>query len=493
MNEFVIKLKHTFLLVFSLMIIISCDLKKSDGPYFGNGFRNGWADQTSITIWTRLTKTPEMNSNGTPFIPITRKEHNRLAKLKDIERLHNSQIPQGLMLEDMEGACPGAFGEVNMIYFPQNNPENILETGWSSVDSSKNYTKQWKLKELESNTKYQVKIYSRHGNGFEVSDSIMGSFITPPKKNIKKDIGFSVVSCHDYNRRDSISGHKIYSAMAKDSLDFYVHTGDIEYYDKKNPWAFTEPLMRFKWDRIFALPLQRDFYTKTTSYFMKDDHDVLKNDAYPGMTYGPVSFERGLEIFDKEQFPSNDVTYKTVRWGEYLQVWLLEGRNYRSKNTDSDGPEKTILGVEQKKWLFETIESSDAKYKVIISASPILGPDRPVGKNDNHSNDSYQFEGQEIRDFINKYDNIFVCNGDRHWQYVTHFKSSNLWEFGCGAGTDEHAGGWKPNDVKPEHRFLRVKGGYLMGKVFIENSIAKLKFEHKDVNGKVVHTEIFER
>ena len=85
--------------------------------------------------------------------------------------------------------------------------------------------------------------------------------------------------------------------MAKDNLDFYVHTGDVEYYDKKNPWAFTEPLMHFKWDRIFALPLQRDFFTKTTSYFMKDDHDVLRDDAYPEMTYGAVSFKRGLEIF----------------------------------------------------------------------------------------------------------------------------------------------------------------------------------------------------
>lgn len=480
------------LICFGFLFVVSCKKENPKGPYFGNGFKNGWADQSSITIWTRLTEIPEMKANGKNFIPITNEEQSELAKLSDVETLHKSQIPSGFTLSDMDGACPGSAGEVKLIYFPENEQSERIETAWSKVDEAKNFTWQWKLKNLNAGTKYAVKIYSRKNNLSEVSDSINGTFMTPPKKTTKKDIIFSVVSCHDYNRRDSVSGHKIYPAMAKDNLDFYVHTGDIEYYDKKNPWAFTEPLMRYKWDRLFALPLQRDFFTKTTSYFMKDDHDVLKNDAYPGMTYGSVSFNRGLEIFDKEQFPSNEKTYKTVRWGKDLQVWLLEGRNYRSKNTDKDGPNKTILGSEQKKWLFKTLEESDATYKVIISASPILGPDRPVGKNDNHSNKAYQFEGEEIRNFINQFDNIFMCNGDRHWQYATHFEGTNLWEFGCGSGSDAHAGGWDQNNLRPEHKFLRVKGGYLVGKVFTENDVSKLKFEHRDVNGNIVHTEYFE-
>ena len=81
--------------------------------------------------------------------------------------------------------------------------------------------------------------------------------------------------------------------MLKQDPDFYVHTGDIEYYDKQEPWAMTEELMRFKWDRLFALTLQREFWKQNTSYFMKDDHDALRNDAYPGMSYGTVSWEEG--------------------------------------------------------------------------------------------------------------------------------------------------------------------------------------------------------
>ncbi|MRI01617.1 alkaline phosphatase [Kriegella sp. EG-1] len=362
-----------------------------------------------------------------------------------------------------------------------------------AVDAAKNFTKQWRLTGLKSNTKYVIAIKARKSAKHSSVNSITGTCSTPPNNEVQQKISFGIVSCHDYNRRDTEKGHKIYNALAKDNPDFFIHTGDIEYYDKKNPFAFTEKLMRFKWDRIFALPLQRNFYSNTTSYFMKDDHDTLKDDAFPGTTYGNVTFERGLEIFDKEQFPTNEKTYKTIRWGKDLQIWVLEGRNYRSKNTDPDGPHKVILGKEQKEWLFKTIDASDATFKVIISASPIIGPDRPKGKNDNHSNKAFEHEGNSIREFINKHDNIYMCNGDRHWQYVSHVKDSNLWEFCSGAGSDSHAGGWDQENVKPLHRFLRVKGGYLSGEVYQEADKIKLKFEHKDVDGNVMHQEVFTR
>ncbi|MBN1985615.1 MAG: alkaline phosphatase D family protein, partial [Prolixibacteraceae bacterium] len=251
-------------------------------------------------------------------------------------------------------------------------------------------------------------------------------------------------------------------------------------------------LMRFKWDRIFALPLQRKFWTQVTSYFMKDDHDVLCDDAFPGMNYGTVSWERGLEIFDSEQFPSAEKTYKTIRWGKDLQIWITDGRNFRSKNNIADGPEKTIFGKEQKEWLFKTLQESDATFKVIINANPILGPDRD-SKNDNYANATYSYEGNEIREFLNRFDNVYLCNGDRHWQYVTHFEGTNLWEFSCGAGADMHAGGWDPEDLRPEHRFLRVKGGFLRGEVSRKNGRPQLVFQHYDVDGNIVHEEVFGR
>lgn len=464
---------------------------QTQGPYFGNGVHNGWVDQNSSTIWTRLTEKPEMNWEGQPFMPLTRKQADELAKLKDVALLHSKQIPAGLTLKDMEGACLGAEGEVQLTYYELGNPSIKKQLDWVKVAADKNFTTQWKLTNLSPDTKYVLELSSRSGKGQAIADKIKGEFITPPKKEQQKNINFSVVSCHDYIRKDAPKGHKIYAAMEKDNLDFFVHTGDIEYYDKPNPWAMTQPMMYFKWDRLFALPLQRDFYNNTSSYFMKDDHDALRNDAYPDAFYGPVSFERGLEIFDKEQFPSHDTRYKTIRWGKDLQIWILEGRNYRSKNTDEDGPGKTILGKEQKQWLFNTLKASDASFKVIMTSSPILGPDRPKGKNDNYSNKAFAYEGTQIRNYLNQFDNVFVCTGDRHWQYVSHLEGTNLWEFGCGAGADAHAGGWEQDNVQPEHKFLRVKGGYLIGKVYSDGGNTSIKFQHRDVDGNVVNEVVF--
>jgi phosphodiesterase/alkaline phosphatase D-like protein len=41
-----------------------------------------------------------------------------------------------------------------------------------------------------------------------------------------------------------------------------------------------------------------------------------------------------------------------------------------------DGPEKTILGDEQKIWLMQSLLESDATYKFVITPGPIVGPDK---------------------------------------------------------------------------------------------------------------------
>lgn len=486
----------TLSICIAFLFILSCDQARvsessSAGPYFGNGVHNAWADQHSISLWSRLTRNPELNREGAQFLDVSNELHRALRTSTNLDSLHGLQVPEPLTLEDMEGACPGAPGEVKLVYYPKSKKDALAEIDWSPVDETKNFTIRWHLDDLRAGTEYEVVLYARSGLNEAISDSLMGTFQTAPDASLPEDVSFCIVTCHDYIRRDdSLGGHLIYPAMKKLAPDFLVHAGDIEYYDKPLPYALTEPLMYFKWDRLFALPFQRDFYSSHTTYFMKDDHDVLSDDAYPGMTYGTVSFDRGLEIFDQEMFPQNNVPYKTVQWGKDLQIWLVEGRNFRSKNTDDDGPDKTIWGNEQREWLFATMSASDATFKVLFSPTPILGPDRDK-KRDNYSNSNFKYEGDIIREFLNAQENLFICVGDRHWQYVTHPEGTNLWEFSAGAGADAHAGGWKQEDRRSEHRFLRVQGGFLYGHLLHRNGYANLILTHFDVHGNQVHQEVF--
>ena len=87
--------------------------------------------------------------------------------------------------------------------------------------------------------------------------------------------------------------------MQKLDPDFFVHTGDIEYYDKPQPYADNIDLARFKWNRLYAMPFQRDFHNHTASYFMKDDHDTLRNDCWPGQSYHDLTWEQGLALFPR--------------------------------------------------------------------------------------------------------------------------------------------------------------------------------------------------
>ena len=173
-----------------------------EGTFFGNGFHNGWADQTSIVIWTRLTRNPELNSAGQKFLIPSADEARQLAKNGDKEKIFKAQIPDGFTLDQMEGACPGSVGEVKLVYGPFETPDQKIETEWVAVDADKNFTRQWKLQNLTSGTKYLVRLFARKSAGSTLTDSIKGAFLTPPTSKISKNLNFCIVTCHDYPRRD---------------------------------------------------------------------------------------------------------------------------------------------------------------------------------------------------------------------------------------------------------------------------------------------------
>jgi alkaline phosphatase D len=66
--------------------------------------------------------------------------------------------------------------------------------------------------------------------------------------------------------------------------------------------------------------------------------------------------------------------YRRFRWGALLEVFILDTRQYRSPNTEPDGPGKTMLGATQRRWLVESVAASDAVWKVVVSSVPLSVP-----------------------------------------------------------------------------------------------------------------------
>lgn len=232
-----------------------------------------------------------------------------------------------------------------------------------------------------------------------------------------------------------------------------------------------------------------DYHRQVPSYFIKDDHDTWMNDAFPLMKtkyMGEFTYKQGEALF-LDEVPMGDKTYRTVRWGKDLQIWLVEGRDYRSSNTDPDSPEKTIWGKEQIAWFKSTVEASDATYKVLISPTPIVGPDRVGNKSDNHANVAFTYEGDMLRKYISAQKNMVVVSGDRHWQYISKGLETGLLEFNSGPGGNGHAGGWKQDNVLPEHIYLNVVGGFLEGSVENTGENPTLKFRYYNPDGKQLY------
>ncbi len=463
---------HT-LLALTLALALQESVPEALPPVcLGDGIKIGEVTDRSAIVWVRLTTSPERNTAG-------------LAWPEGADAL-----PEGHTLSEMVDAVPGAGGEVRVSWWPEGDEVGRRSTAWVAVDRSRDDTHQFQLSEgLAPGGRYDLLVEGRGGEDQAVSCRLEGTLRTAPAADMAAPGRFTVVTGQSYLRRDDADrGHRIYGHMLALDPDFFVHTGDVVYHDKPGPSAKSPALARYKWNRIYAMPLQRDFHARVPSWFMTDDHDVLKNDCWPGQSYGDLSWDEGLAIY-REQTPAGRKPYRRVRWGKDLEVWFMEGREFRSPNRMEDGPEKSIWGAEQKAWFKETFAASDATFRVLVSSTPVVGPDRS-SKKDNHANAAFRHEGDELRGFLASQPGAYVICGDRHWQYVSEDPATGLREYSCGPTTDKHAGGFSQKNRSDAHRYLKVRGGFLEVSLQYEGGEPALAFRHRAVDGSVLHEDV---
>ena len=378
--------------------------------------------------------------------------------------------------------APGHAGQVRLTLTRQGR--QIFQSQWKKAHAQKDFTYQFSIDDLKAQSTYQVQVDSRANASSEMSSTVKGQFKTSPTPTDTVMAECAIVTCQAITTaEDTRIGHSVYKQMLEleRPLDFFIHTGDILYYDKGYLAKNVEQARR-KWNHTFALPLNRDFSQQVPSFFMKDDHDTVTNDSDPDSVHGELTFHQGIEIFT-EQVPMGDLTYRRIRWGKDLELWLTENRDYRSINKMKDGPNKTILGEKQKKWLKDTIAASDASFKFIVTPGPIIGPDKP-GKNDNHANPGFFHEGEELRQFIASQKNLYIICGDRHWQYASTHPKLGIREFGCGPINGQHMYGGAPKKNPEWHDFFNARGGFLTVKVERQNNIPKAILRWHDADEK---------
>ncbi len=304
-----------------------------------------------------------------------------------------------------------------------------------------------------------------------------------------------------YDGPDKHLGYPALESILKQGPHFFVGTGDNVYYDTPdNPRAQTTPELRQKWHEQFIQPRYKTLFAKVPTYWMVDDHDYRIDDGDNSGDYLPTVQQAKGTLLEQLPYGAHGdpdvLTYRTHRVSKDLQIWLTENRMYRSDNAGPETPEKTIWGAEQKAWLKETLLASDAKFKLLISPTPMVGPD-DKRKTDNHTNiGGFRPERDEFFSWLKEngldQKHFYIVCGDRHWQYHS-VHQSGIQEFSCGALIDQNSRlGRKPGDpasTDPEGLIKQLYAQKERGGGFLQVEVAdgKLSFSWFDDLGKVLH------
>ena len=401
----------------------------------------------------------------------------------------NSVILQGRLtggIDEVTGDVLGCAGVGRFEVLRSLKIGDSFSTKWIKANEANDFIVKVKVDGLEAGKRYWYKL--EYGKGRKSTKKTMhATFETLGGKDDDSEKSFVVVTGMNYSKfHNPKSGYKgddrllgypaLVAMMSGDSFrtelpDFFVGTGDNVYFDKP-PMATTQEQIRGKYHEQFVQQRFVKLFANVPTYWEKDDHDHRYNDCDRSSDKLPSS-ELGIATF-KEQLPvvdpadENAVTYRTHRISKHLQIWLVEGRDYRSDNDIPDGPDKTLWGAKQIAWLKRTLTESDATFKILISPTPMVGPDDAY-KKDNHTNmGGFQHEGKAffkwLKDSGVLAENFYIICGDRHWQYHS-VHPSGIEEFSCGALVDVNSRiGRKPGDKKSTDPGALIKQPYCMQK-----------------------------
>lgn len=395
-----------------------------------------------------------------------------------------------------DGDVPGAAGWACFEVSTDERFHDPLRTKWFEATQGRDFIVKTRVTGLRPATKYFYRVI--YGATREsATNGLARTFKTLPTTDAVTDVRFIVGNCMNYAffhrgpkgtgegaapLTDRELGYPAMEAIRTLRPDFFIGAGDSVYYDHPARGAAkTQEAMRRKWHEQFAQPRLISLFGEVAAYWLKDDHDYRCNDSDPWGDRAP-SHQLGVSTF-LEQLPVVDpaekepVTFRTYRINRLLQIWMLEGRDYRSPNAMPDGPEKSLWGTRQKEWLMRTLLNSDATFRFVVSPTPIIGPDDAY-KKDNHTNpNGFRHEGDAFHAWLKERNmtNVFLLCGDRHWQYHS-IHPGGAEEFCCGALNDENSrlGPKGPRSTDPEGHIRQPyaqterSGGFLQVQITAE-------------------------
>lgn len=198
----------------------------------------------------------------------------------------------------------------------------------------------------------------------------------------------------------------------------------------------------------------RNFTSTTPIYAIWDDHDFGDNDCTSTQDVNVPDWK--LDVLDvfKENFVNPSYGGETTHpgiWTNFsmgdVDFFMLDCRFYRQDPSKVNDP--SMLGPEQKEWLLESINKSDATFKFIASSVPWAEGTKPGSKD---TWDGFPGEREEIFSFIEDegIEGVVLLSADRHrsdaW-LIERPAGYDLYDFMSSRLTNVHTHGILPDSI----------------------------------------------
>ena len=267
----------------------------------------------------------------------------------------------------------------------------VARTPLFTTGSESDFTLAVPLEGLVPATRYRLYVSvgakGREGTSTEARVAARGEFTTLPDAKTHAPVTFAWsgdLGGQGRCRRGA-AGYPIFDVMRAQQLDFFLFLGDTMYSDHLCPSPPNEPGADFRATTLAEYRARhryqrgaealRRFLEATPVYAIWDDHEVRNDFSGPFDSQMPVGRQALREYWPIRVGPDDPHRlYRTVRVGADIEVFILDTRQYRSRNADRDGPAKTMLGEKQLQWLLNGLTESTATWKVIVTTVPLSIP-----------------------------------------------------------------------------------------------------------------------
>jgi alkaline phosphatase D len=219
------------------------------------------------------------------------------------------------------------------------------------------------------------------------AEELTGRFMTLPDSSARDPVNFawSADLGGQSQCRDTAAGYPIFDIVRRFPMDFFLLLGDTVYADEKCSAPPNAPgsdfaaasleTYRAKHRYQRASPALQRFLASVPVFVVWDDHEVRNNFSGPFEEKMPAARQALFEYWPIRRDPTDSHRlYRRLNAGAVLEVFILDTRQYRSRNGDADGPDKTMLGNAQLAWLLDGLQRSTAVWKVIASSVPLSVP-----------------------------------------------------------------------------------------------------------------------